>query len=196
MVVSEEGFHLSECNKVAGAPVSRLPRVVLLLSGNTSPVSPHRVLCDSGASHCVMSPRAARGLGYYVPDEPEGEHGTMKVADGSTAPIYGWTKAVRVHPPTHLPASDGSGRITSLPPMHFLVADISEDVIMGFDYIQPLDGGFAKTVSGNCFRLANSSKMGAPTVNIPVVGQTEASSITHHTLDRGPQGPAIETTVI
>jgi len=35
--------------------------------------------------------------------------------------------------------------------------------------------------------------MGSPTVNIPLVGQTEATSITHHTLDRGPQGPAIET---
>ena len=150
--VTEEGFHLSECIQVAGAPVSRLPRVVLLLSGNTSAVIPHRVLCDSGASNCVMSPRAARGLGYYVPDQAEG-HGTMKVADGSSAPIYGWTTAIRVRPPTHLAASDGSGRITTLPPMHFLVADISEDVIMGFDYIQPLSGGFAKDATGNCFRL-------------------------------------------
>jgi len=122
MFVTEEGFHLSECNQVAGAPVSRLPRVVLLLSSNASAVTPHRVLCDSGASNCVMSPRAARGLGYYVPEQAEG-HGTMKVADGSSAPIYGWTSSIRVRPPTHLPASDGSGRITALPPMHFLVAD-------------------------------------------------------------------------
>ena len=64
---------------------------------------------------------------------------------------------------------------------------------MGFDYIQPLSGGFAKDTTGNCFRLANSPVIGAPTVNIPFVGQTEATSITHHTLDRGPQGPAIET---
>ena len=68
----------------------------------------------------------------------------MTVADGSNTPIYGWTGDLRVRPPYHLLPSDGSARVTALSPMTCLVADISEDMIVGFDYIKPLQGGFAR----------------------------------------------------
>ena len=170
----EDGFH--ECNNVGGKPVSRLPRIVLLLSSTTSAFKPAQVLCDSGASHCVMSPAYARHLGCEVPEKPE-RHGSMTVADGSAAPIYGWTPEIRVRPPTHLKTSDGSQKmITALPTMRCLVADISEDVIMGFNYILPLEGGFTSDVGGNYFRLSSSPEVGSPTVKIPLVGRKEASS--------------------
>jgi len=103
---------------------------------------PFRVLWDTGSSHCILSPVAARRLGFYVPDEPDG-HGSMAVADGLTTGIYGWTHQLRVRPPTHLAPSDGAlALITRLPAMSCLVADISEDVIIGIDYILPLSGGF------------------------------------------------------
>ena len=140
-----------------------------------------------------MSPATARRLGYGMPDKAEG-HGPMMVAGRSAAPIHGWTTDVQVRPPTHLTASDGSRKlITALSYMRCQVADISEDTIMGFDYILPLQGGFTTDHTENCFRLATFSSPCAPTVNIPLVGQTEATSVTHHTLDHGPQGPAIDT---
>jgi len=62
----------------------------------------------------------------------------MQVADGSSTSVYGWTDGLRVRPPTHLPSSDGSAaRITTLPTMRCLVADVSEDFIVGIDCIQP-----------------------------------------------------------
>jgi len=106
-------------------------------------VTPFQVLWDTGASHSILSPAAARRLGFAVHESPDG-HGTMKVANGASTSIYGWTSAIRVKPPRHLQASDGSrARVTALSPLRCLVADISEDVIVGFDYIIPLQGGFA-----------------------------------------------------
>jgi len=121
--------------------ISSLPRSVLLFSGTNSAVLPVKGLWDSGSSNCIASPATARRFGYYVPDKPVG-HGTMAVADGSETAIYGWTGNLRVRPPTHLTPSDGSDRVTALPPMICLVADISEDLIVGFDYIKPMRGGF------------------------------------------------------
>ena len=120
-------------------PVSTLPRAVLLYSGTDSAPIPIMSLLDSGSSNCVASPATARRWGYYDPAEPGG-HGSMTVADGTDSHIYGWTGALRVYPPFHLLPSDGSARITALPPMNCLVADISEDVIVGYDYIEPLQG--------------------------------------------------------
>ena len=191
--VSEPADGFRECNTVAGKPVSCLLRIVMLFSSTASAVIPARVLCDSGASHCVMSPAYARRLGCDVPEKPE-RHGTMIVADGSAAPIYGRTPEVRIRPPTHLNSRDGSRKlITALPPMRCLVADISEDFIMGFNSILPLQRGFASDDAGNHFKMSASPALGSPTVNIPLVGQTKATSVTHHKLDRGPLGPAIET---
>ena len=110
---------VTECNNTAGKPIRRLPRIVLHLSGNTFAVTPARVLCDTGASHCVMSPACARTLGCEVPKEASG-HGTMTVADGSKTPIYGWTRKLRVRPPTHLRDSTGGQRlVTALPSMRW-----------------------------------------------------------------------------
>jgi hypothetical protein len=118
----------------------------------------------------------------------------MTVTDGSAAPIYGWTPEIRVRPPTHLRSSDkGQKLVTALPPMRCLVADISEDVIMGFKYIPPLQGGFATDDAGNYFRLAVSSALDSPTVNIPLVGQSESASVKHHRFENGPTGPSIHT---
>ena len=94
-----------------------LPRSILLLSGENSMVAPFQVLWETGASHSILSPAAARRLGYAVPESPDG-HGSMKVASGASTSIYGWTSAIRVKPPRHLQASDGSrARITALPPL-------------------------------------------------------------------------------
>ena len=146
----------SKCNAISGAPVSSFPLSVLLLSGNTASLIPFRVLWDSGTSHCVLSPRAARRLGFVFPDNPGG-HGTMTVADGSSTLIYSWTTTVRVCPPSHLTSSSGSLPLaTHLPFMQCLVADISEDVIIGFDYILPSHGQF--------FEDINQGTMVLPTV--------------------------------
>jgi len=131
----------SECNNTTGGAISSLPRSVLLFSGTDAAVLPVKSLWDSGSSNCIASPATARRWGYYVPGKPTG-HGTMAVADGSTTAIYGWTGNLRVRPPTHLIPSDNSARVTALPPMICLVADISEDLIVGFDYIEPMRGGF------------------------------------------------------
>ena len=123
--IGPDGVYTSKCNTISGAPVSSLPRSVLLLSGNNSKLIPFRVLWDSGSSHCVLSPRAARRLGFVFLDNPEG-HGTMTVADGSTTLIYGWTSDIRVSPPHHLRSSSGSlPLVTHLASMQCLVADIS-----------------------------------------------------------------------
>ena len=165
--IGPEGVYTSKCNAVSGAPVSSLPRSVLLLSGDNSKLIPFRVLWDSGSSHCVLSPRAARRLGFVFPDNPEG-HGTMTVADGSTTLIYGWTSAIRVAPPHHLRSSSGSlPLVTHLASMQCLVADISEDVIIGFDYILPLQGGFCREQGRDYFRLASTAAAEAPAVCIP-----------------------------
>ena len=112
--------------------MSSLPRAVLLYFGTDSAPVPIMSLLDSGSSDCVVSPATAPRWGYYVPEEPSG-HALMTVADGTETPIYGCTGALRVYPPYHLLPSDGSARITALPPMNCLVADISEDVIVGYD---------------------------------------------------------------
>jgi hypothetical protein len=75
--------------------------------------------------------------------------------------------------------------------MRCLVADISEDVIMGFNYILPLQGGFASDDAGNYFKLCTSTDAQSPSVNIPLVGQTEAGSVRHHRFENGPTGPSI-----
>jgi hypothetical protein len=77
--------------------------------------------------------------------------------------------------------------------MRCLVADISEDVIMGFNYILPLHGGFATDDAGNYFRLCTSAAPKSPTVNIPLVGQCEAASGRHHRFEEGPIGHSVYT---
>ena len=107
----------SDYGSSSESPASSLPRSVLHLSGNTAPVVPFRVLWDTGSSHCVVSPATARTLGFAVPDTATG-HGTMRVADGSSTGIYGWTGGLRVHPPRHLADSTGRQKhVTHLPPM-------------------------------------------------------------------------------
>ena len=109
-----------------------------------------------------MSPAFARTLGCEVPKEASG-HGSMTVADGSKAPNYGWTPELRVRPPTHFRDSAGGQKlVTTLPYMRCLVADISEDVIMGFNYILPLQGGFASDDAGNYFKLCPRRMRKAP----------------------------------
>jgi hypothetical protein len=71
----------------------------------------------------------------------------MTVADGSSTSTYCWTTAVRVSPPYHFTSSSGlRSLVTHLPTMQCLVADISEDVILGFDYILPSHGQFLKNI--------------------------------------------------
>jgi len=183
----------SKCNTVSAKPVSSLPRSVLLLSGDNGAVIPFRVLWDSGSSHYVISPKTARRLGFAVSDTPGG-HGTMTVADGSTTLIYGWTTAIWVRPPYHLPCSDGLRPLaTSLPPMRCLVADISEDVIVGFDYILPSHGGFIEDIKGQrFFKLASTHGDGSRTVNIPLIGKSEGYD-THYSVKDGFHGPMVET---
>ena len=174
--IGPEGVYTSKCNAVSGAPVSSLPRSVLLLSGDNSKLIPFRVLWDSGSSHCVLSPRAARRLGFVFPDNPEG-HGTMTVADGSTTLIYGWTSAIRVAPPHHLRSSSGSlPLVTHLASMQCLVADISEDVIIGFDYILPSHGQFFEDIKGQrFFQLCPGREPASPTVKIPLTARAPGS---------------------
>ena len=115
----------------------------------------------------------------------------MKVANGASAKIYGWTKGLRVRPPQHLEPSDGPTlRISSLPSMRCLVAEISEDVIIGFDYILPLQGGFCQHQGRDCFRMACSQAPEAPTVCIPLLGRP-TGAITHFELDSGFAGPTV-----
>jgi len=83
-----------------------LPRSVLLLQGHDPAFTPFASLWDSGATNSILSPSAARRLGYNVPEHPEG-HGTMKVANGASAKIYWWTQGIRVRPSEHLRTSDG-----------------------------------------------------------------------------------------
>jgi hypothetical protein len=147
-------------------------------------------LWDTGSSNCIASPATARRWGYHVPDKPTG-HGTMVVADGSTTGIYGWTGSIRVRPPTHLIPSDNSARVTALQPMVCLVADISEDLIVGFDYIEPMRGGFDRVGSQRCFRLAVTTADGSPTVMIPLIGAPSPSD-THYALDDGYAGTTVQ----
>jgi hypothetical protein len=148
-------------------------------------------LLDSGSSNCVVSPATARRWGYYVPEEPSG-HGSMSMAYGTETPIYGWTGALRVYSPFHLLPSDGSARITALPPMNCPVADISEDVIVGYNYIEPLQGGFARDGVQRCFRFSISPAPGAPTVLVPLVGPPLPST-KHYAMKDGYAGTKFET---
>jgi hypothetical protein len=95
-------------------------------------------------------------LGFHV-DVIPGDHGSVKVDKDTTTSTYGWTAPIRIHLPVHLQRSDGDRRlITKLPPMTCLVADIAEDVIIGYDYILPLQGGVAKTRTMNCLHICLS----------------------------------------
>ena len=117
----------------------------------------------------------------------------MRVADGSSTGIYGWTGELRVHPPRHLADNLGTrALITHLPPMQCLVADIAEDVIVGVNYIKPLQGGFATVGNLSFFRLAFNRRPEAPTVLVPLVGQNKACSV-HFEVDDGASGPLVKT---
>ena len=165
---------------------------MLHLSGDNTALKPFRVLWDTGSSHCILSPDAARRLEFYVPDKPDG-HGSMAVADGSTTGIYGWTHQLRVRPPIHLAPSNGAvALITELPSIACLVADIPEDVIVGVDYIFPLSGGFATTKGTASFRLATSTIEDAPTLLVPLLCQPTDSD-RHYALSNGHTGASVET---
>ena len=173
-------IYASECNRVTDKPISKLPRSVLWLAGSDSAFIPVKSFWDSGSSNCIASPAYVRSLGYEVPGEPDG-HGTMTVTDGSQTKIYGWTYDLRVRPPTHLPSSDKTAGtlVTSLPSMRCLVADISEDLIIGIDYIQLLQGVFTTVNGVDSFRLSTSTEEDAPTVDIPLLNQRPPIS-THY----------------
>ena len=187
-----EEIYTSDCGPTSDTPASCLPRSVLHLSGNMEPVVPFKVLWDTGSSHCMMSPATARTLGFAVPDTAAG-HGTMRVADGTSTGIYGWTGELRVYPPRHLADNLGTrALITHLPPMQCLVAEIAEDVIVGVNYIKPLPGGFATVGNLSFFRLAIDRRPEAPTVLVPLVGQNTACSV-HFEVDDGAGGPMVRT---
>jgi len=190
IIIGPDGITTTNFYDEEGLTERTLPRSILLLAGTTSTFTPFESLWDSGATNSILSPAAARRLGYNVPNEPDG-HGSMKVAKGASAKIYGWTKGLRVRPPQHLEPSDGSKpRISALPSMRCLVADISEDVIIGFDYILPLQGGFCREQGRGCFRLASTAATEAPTVCIPLLGKPSGAT-THFELDNGFAGPAV-----
>ena len=87
----------------------------------------------------------------------------------------------------------GCGNLSPLYHPCVVLWPISEDVIMGFNNILPLQGGLSSDDAGKFFRLSTSLTAGSPTVNIPLAGQTEATSVTHRKLERGPLGPSIKT---
>ena len=81
--------------------------------------------------------------------------------------------------PTDLADNKGArALITHLPPMQCMVADIAEDVIVGVNYIKPLQGGFATVGNLSFFRLAVDRRSEAPTVLVPLIGETRPAQST------------------
>ena len=193
IIIGPEGSKTTNFYDAQGLHERTLPRSILLLRGHDPHFTPFKCLWDSGATNCILSAPTARRLGYNVPEHPTG-HGSMKVANGASANIYGWTKGIRIRPSEHLDPGDGSGRlVTSLASMRCLVADICEDVIIGFDYIDPMRGGFERENGKGCFRLACDAADDAPKVNIPLLGFLPTGPIRHYELDNGFGGPSVRS---